>query len=171
MSDNKDCHESRFSIVSIVISVSNVTSPYDCSIWPKRTLQSEKNSENLNFLDALASLELVILVLAHFHFPTVNKLKQSIHVIVHSPDTLQIYEQMWVKILQDIVQDQRGCRQDQCVGLNDLVFTGNGHITKMAFIPMAMEGPCKVLSGTVNGILFWGLEVKNFSMGKKRTFE
>ena len=28
---NKDCHKSRFSIVSIVISVSNVTSPYDCS--------------------------------------------------------------------------------------------------------------------------------------------
>ena len=27
----KDCHESRFSIVSIVISVSNVTSPLDCS--------------------------------------------------------------------------------------------------------------------------------------------
>ena len=26
-------------------------------------------------------------------------------------------------------------------------------------------------SASVNGILFWGLEVKNFSMGKKRTFE
>ena len=31
MSGNNDCHESRFSIVSIVISVSNVTSPYDHS--------------------------------------------------------------------------------------------------------------------------------------------
>ena len=28
---NKDCHKSRLSLVSIVISVSNVTSPYDCS--------------------------------------------------------------------------------------------------------------------------------------------
>ena len=31
LSGNKDCHESRFSIVSIVISVPNVTSPYDRS--------------------------------------------------------------------------------------------------------------------------------------------
>ena len=31
LSGNKDCHESRFSIVSFVISVSNIRSPYDCS--------------------------------------------------------------------------------------------------------------------------------------------
>ena len=31
LSGNKDCYETRFSIVSIVISVSNVTSPYDRS--------------------------------------------------------------------------------------------------------------------------------------------
>ena len=30
VSCNRDCHESRFSIVSIVTSVSNITSPYDC---------------------------------------------------------------------------------------------------------------------------------------------
>ena len=28
-----------------------------------------------------------------------------------------------------------------------------------------------IVSASVNGILFRGLEVKNFSMGKKRTFE
>ena len=32
LSGNNDCHESRFSIVCIVISVSNVTSSFDCSI-------------------------------------------------------------------------------------------------------------------------------------------
>ena len=73
-----------------------------------------------------------------------HKFKQSIHV--HSPDTLQIDERMWVRVLlQDFVQYQRGSRQDQFVGLDDLVFTGNAHITEVAFIPMTIEGPCKVL--------------------------
>ena len=64
MSDNKDCHEFRFSIVRIIISVSNVTSPridknlkiFQKSENPPKNLKISQKSENLSSVCALKCL-------------------------------------------------------------------------------------------------------------------
>ena len=64
-------------------------------------------------------------------------------------------------------QLQAGWRNRRCQWQSEPSWSNDNNCTRL----WNHIGAYVSSSASVNGILFWGLEVKNFSMGKTRTFE
>ena len=83
LSDNNDCHEFRFSIVRIVISVSNVTSLQDC-------LFNCQNCQKLSELSQLSKLSKKIVKIVDKIQKIVKKLSHLSKIIKNCPTLFKV---------------------------------------------------------------------------------